>query len=56
MRDTDEFFDLEPEDKQAAGPVQCIGMTFENDETSREYFLNKLRVKLLRKPGKYIFG
>jgi hypothetical protein len=28
------------------GPVECLGMTFENDEKRREYFLEKLRVKL----------
>jgi len=28
------------------GPVQCLGMTFENDEKRREYFLEKLREKL----------
>jgi hypothetical protein len=36
-----------PQDKaQAAGPVECLGMTFENDEKRREYFLEKLREKL----------
>ena len=28
------------------GPVECLGMTFENDEMRREYFLEKLREKL----------
>jgi DNA modification methylase len=28
------------------GPVECLGMTFENDEQRREYFLEKLREKL----------
>ena len=28
------------------GPVNCLGMTFENDEKRREYFLEKLREKL----------
>ena len=28
------------------GPVECLGMTFEDDEKRREYFLNKLREKL----------
>jgi len=28
------------------GPVECLGMTFENDEKRREYFLGKLRDKL----------
>ena len=27
-------------------PVECLGMTFENDEKRREYFLEKLREKL----------
>jgi hypothetical protein len=36
-----------PQDKaQAEGPVECLGMTFENDEKRREYFLEKLRGKL----------
>ena len=26
--------------------VECLGMTFENDEKRREYFLEKLREKL----------
>ena len=28
------------------GPVECLGMTFENDEKRREYFVGKLREKL----------
>ena len=28
------------------GPIECLGMTFENDEMRREYFLEKLREKL----------
>jgi len=28
------------------GPVECLGMTFPNDEKRREYFLEKLREKL----------
>ena len=28
------------------GPVECMGMTFENDERRREHFLNILREKL----------
>jgi len=27
-------------------PVECLGMTFENDEKRREYFLEKLGEKL----------
>jgi len=32
------------EDKKR--PVKCLGITFENDEKRREYFLEKLREKL----------
>ena len=39
------LFDLEPSAKPQ-GPVECLGMTFENDEKRREYFLEKLREKL----------
>jgi len=39
------LFDLEPSTKPQ-GPVECLGMTFENDEARREYFLEKLREKL----------
>ncbi len=28
------------------GPVECLGITFENDKKRREYFLNKLCKKL----------
>jgi len=28
------------------GPVECLGMTFENDEERRDYFLERLRRKL----------
>ena len=28
------------------GPVECLGMTFEDNEKRREYFLEKLREKL----------
>ncbi len=36
-------FDLEP---KKAGPVECLGMTFENDEARRAYFLERLKEKL----------
>jgi len=39
------LFDLKPSAKPQ-GPVECLGMTFENDEKRREYFLEKLREKL----------
>jgi DNA modification methylase len=29
-----------------SGPVECLGMTFENDEARRDYFLEKLRDRL----------
>ena len=28
------------------GPVECLGMTFPNDQARREYFLGKLKEKL----------
>ena len=31
---------------QNDGPVECLGMTFPNDQARREYFLGKLREKL----------
>ena len=43
--DEQNLFDLEPSAKPQ-GPVECLGMTFENDEKRREYFLGKLREKL----------
>ena len=39
------LLDMELVSKQQ-GPVRCLGMTFENDEKRREYFLEKLREKL----------
>lgn len=38
------FFDDHTEKKQ--GPVECLGMTFENDEARRAYFTESLREKL----------
>ena len=38
------------------GPVECLGMTFENDETRREYFLGKLREKLKNSEFRKIEG
>ena len=43
--DEQSLFDIEPAPKPQ-GPVECLGMTFENDEKRREYFLDKLREKL----------
>ncbi|MXX40497.1 MAG: site-specific DNA-methyltransferase, partial [Gemmatimonadetes bacterium] len=31
---------------KSQGPVECLGMTFEDDESRRDYFLGKLREKL----------
>ena len=39
------LIDLEPAVKLQK-PVECLGMTFRNDEMRREYFLGKLREKL----------
>lgn len=38
-------FDMQPIAEER-GPVECLGMEFENDEKRREYFLDKLRQKL----------
>jgi hypothetical protein len=40
-----DLFDAE-KDAAAQGPVECLGMTFPNDEARRTYFLEKLREKL----------
>ncbi len=45
----DELFEKSYEEELEARrgqPVECLGMTFENDEKRREYFLEKLRQKL----------
>ena len=39
------LWNLEPSAKPQ-GPVECLDMSFENDEKRREYFLEKLREKL----------
>ena len=39
------IFDIQPAAK-LQGPVECLGMTFDNDQKRREYFLDKLREKL----------
>ena len=41
-----DLFNLEPEAPRPTGPVECLGMTFDNDEKRREYFLENLREKL----------
>lgn len=40
------FDGLDDEPSKAKEPVECLGMTFENDEKRREYFMDKLREKL----------
>jgi len=41
---------------KANTPVECLGMTFENDEKRREYFLEKLREKLKNPEFRQIEG
>ncbi len=36
-------FGHETLDSDRAGPVECLGLTFPNDEERRNYFLKKLR-------------
>lgn len=45
MNEQKSLFKAELEEKDS-GPVECLGMTFENEEKRREYFLEKLREKL----------
>src|SRR5437763_38293 len=37
---------LNVQDTKAQGPVECLGLTFNNDEARRAYFLEILREKL----------
>ena len=46
MKPTDDPFRLELEGPRPIGPVECLGMTFENEEKRRDFFLEKLREKL----------
>jgi len=39
-----QLFNTNLEKKQ--GPVECLGMTFDNDEKRRAYFIERLREKL----------
>ena len=41
-----EMFETYRPETRDSGPVTCLGMTFDNDEKRREYFLEKLREKL----------
>jgi len=45
MKTMGDLFNLEPK-SAPAGPVECLGMTFPNDEERRKYFLGILREKL----------
>jgi len=40
-----DLFNLEPK-SAPAGPVECLGITFPNDDERRKHFLDKLREKL----------
>ena len=40
-----DHYGKEPKGK-ASGPVTCLGLTFENDETRRAHFTEELRKKL----------
>ena len=44
--DNGTFSFLESSSVEQQGPVKCLGMTFENDERRRAYFLEQLRKKL----------
>lgn len=46
MNDNSLFDSLIEEPQKAAGPVTCLGMTFENDDSRRAYFTDELRKKL----------
>ena len=44
MKNIGELFDLRPEDKETGGPVECLGMTFENNEAHNRVSRRELRV------------
>ena len=46
MEKTDNLLDFGREAPHPTGAVECLGITFENDEKRRDYFLEKLREKL----------
>lgn len=46
MNKLDTLFDFESESRQPAGPVECLGMMFPNDEERRKHFLGILCAKL----------
>jgi len=37
---------LATQDRETKGPIECLGLTFENDEARRTYFLAELKKKL----------
>jgi hypothetical protein len=43
---TSDFFPNQQPETSDQEPITCLGMTFENNEKRREYFLEKLREKL----------
>ena len=53
--DNSPFFSNAPIAK-SQNPVECLGMTFEDDESRREYFLEKLREKLKNSEFRKIEG
>ena len=46
MKSKNESVILELETQYTSSPVECLGMTFEDDEKRRDYFLEQLRKKL----------
>ena len=45
-QDQESLFDNQEPETRDQGPVECLGMTFPNDEERRKHFLEKLREKL----------
>ena len=43
----DDVMSFAPHLTSSTRPVECLGMTFEDDEKRRDYFLEELRQKLL---------
>ena len=43
---TESLFDNQEMESANQGPVECLGMTFDNDEKRREYYFEKLHEKL----------
>jgi len=38
--------EMDEQEAQKSGPIECLGMTFEDDEKRRHYFTEKLQEKL----------